>query len=73
MSIKLIRLTELAKLISLSKSTIWRLVRAGRFPRAKRIAPHSVAWLESDVEAWMQAPEEFGPAPQDDQDSGVKP
>lgn len=73
MSTKLIRLSELAKLIGLSKSTIWRLIRAGRFPRAKRIAPNSVAWLESDVSDWVRDPEAFDPSIEAGQTDGAKP
>ncbi|MEO8484388.1 MAG: AlpA family phage regulatory protein [Acidobacteriota bacterium] len=39
----------------LSRSTIWRLERAGRFPRHRRISTNAVAWVEDEVAAWMRA------------------
>ena len=54
MSTKLIRFKELReKKINLSRSTIWRMERAGTFPKSRRISPNSTAWLESEVDAWI--------------------
>ena len=36
-----------------SEPCIWRLERAGKFPRSIRISPGAVAWKESDIEAWI--------------------
>ena len=37
----------------LSSPTIWRLERTGQFPARVQLAPNSVGWFESDVEAWL--------------------
>ena len=50
---RLLRAPEVQARIGLSDTTIWRLTRAGRFPRAIRISPGAVAWRESDIEAWI--------------------
>lgn len=38
----------------LSRSTIWRLERAGKFPRHHRISPNRVAWDESAINEWIE-------------------
>jgi prophage regulatory protein len=61
---KLLRLPEVVALTGLSRMTLWRLERAGRFPARRRLGANSVAWLDSDVESWMiDRPAVQGPAP----------
>jgi prophage regulatory protein len=40
---------------SLSRSTIYREIAGGRFPRPHRLSLGRVGWLRSEVEAWMAA------------------
>ena len=40
--------------ISLSRSTLDRLVAAGRFPQPVRLTESRLAYSECDVEAWMR-------------------
>jgi prophage regulatory protein len=40
--------------ISLSRSTLDRLVAAGRFPQPIRLTESRLAYRERDVEAWME-------------------
>ena len=54
-----IRLPEVLKLTQMGRTTMWRLVRDGRFPKPTRIGPNSVAWRESDYEAWANDPERW--------------
>jgi len=39
----------------LSRSTIYLFVQSGTFPRPVRIGGRAVAWLESDIDAWIEA------------------
>lgn len=39
--------------ITVSNSSLLRWEHAGRFPRRIRMAGTSVAWLKSEVEAWL--------------------
>lgn len=39
--------------VSVSNSSLLRWEHAGRFPRRIRMAGTSVAWLKSEVEAWI--------------------
>ena len=52
---KIVRKKELCGLVGLSYSTIYRLERAGRFPRRRRLGDNSVGWLLSEVAEWMAA------------------
>jgi predicted DNA-binding transcriptional regulator AlpA len=44
---------DLRRLVPLSTTTIWRLERAGKFPRRIPITDKRVAWRRSEVEAWL--------------------
>lgn len=49
-----IRFKELRKSIPLGRTTIWRMMREGRFPQSRRIGKMAAAWLESEVEDWIK-------------------
>ncbi len=51
---KYIRFKELRKSIPLGRTTIWRMMREGRFPQSRRIGKMATAWLESEVEDWIK-------------------
>ena len=53
MAEKFMSLREVLGLTSLSKTHTYRLINAGNFPRPVPLGPHRVAFLESEVEAWM--------------------
>ena len=52
---RLIRRKELEDRIGLARSTIYRMINEGMFPRPVRIGRRAVAWLESDIERWIAA------------------
>jgi prophage regulatory protein len=43
------------KLSGLSRATIYRLIKSGKFPRPLSIGTGSVRWRQSDVIAWQQS------------------
>jgi prophage regulatory protein len=49
-----IRFKELRKRVPLGRTTIWRMMQEGRFPQSRRIGKAATAWLESEVEEWIQ-------------------
>ena len=55
MAAKMLRFPELRERIGLSRATIDRLERDGRFPARRRIGVRSVAWVEQEVESWIQS------------------
>ena len=46
-------IAEVKKRTGLSRATIYNYVGAGIFPRQRKLGPRRVAWLESDVDAWI--------------------
>ena len=42
-------------MIGVSRTTLWRMVREGSFPRPVRITDRSLGYVLEAVEAWMQA------------------
>jgi len=51
----LIRYPKLKEKVPLSRSQIWRLERAGKFPKRIQISDNSVGWDEADIEDWLQS------------------
>ena len=50
-----IRPRRVLEMIGVSRSTLWRMVQAGRFPPPVRIAERSCGFVLDAVEAWMKA------------------
>ena len=54
---RLIPFREVAQRVALSRSTIWRMERAGQFPKRRRLSVNKVAWYEPEIEEWLQSRE----------------
>ena len=52
---RFLRLPEVRTRVPYSRATIYRLMTAGQFPRPFSLGARAVAWLESDVTAWIEA------------------
>lgn len=52
--IRLLSLSDVAELTSLSRATIYRLRNKGQFPRALQISSRRVAWDATAVENWRK-------------------
>lgn len=52
---KLLRLTDVRARVPYSRSTIYQLISQGKFPKPICIGERAVAWLESDIDAWIEA------------------
>ena len=50
---RFLRLPEVMHLCGLSRSTIYELIRKGEFPPQVSLGGKNVAWLHSEVTAWM--------------------
>ena len=50
---RFLRETEVRHITGLSRTTRWRLERTGKFPRRRRISHNAVAWLASEINAWI--------------------
>lgn len=43
-----------SRITPFGRSTLWRKVREGSFPKPLKISPRVVAWRESDILAWQR-------------------
>ena len=50
---RLLRLPEVQRLTGLGRSTIYKLIDAGTFPRQRKVTPTVVVWPEHEVAAWI--------------------
>lgn len=51
---RLLRLPEVEAMTGCKKSTIYELMRAGKFPRSIRLNARMVTWPETAVLQWVQ-------------------
>lgn len=49
------RMPDLVKAVGLSKTTIYRMMRAGKFPRPIALSEDMVGWRPDEVKAWVDA------------------
>jgi prophage regulatory protein len=50
-----IRLREVCARVSLRPSTLYNMIKTGRFPKQVKLSARISAWIESEVEAFMNA------------------
>ena len=50
---KAIRLPKVMKLTGLSRSTIYRLVKIGEFPKQRKLSERVAVWLKSEIEDFI--------------------
>ena len=51
---KIIRARELAKKLTISVPTLWRMEQRGELPPKIRISERISGWRESDISEWMK-------------------
>lgn len=49
----LLRLKQIEEKTGLKRSQIYLYMKNGSFPRSIKIGPSSVAWLESEIDEWI--------------------
>ena len=52
---------QVLQIIPLSRTTLYRMEKAGRFPKSTYISPNRRVWYEDQVIAWQRAVDEFNP------------
>ncbi len=55
MSNSLVKLSSVIKATACSKSAIYESIKKETFPPAIKLSLRSVAWVQSEVEAWIKA------------------
>ena len=53
--IKLLKVSEVAKLLHTSRASIYKWIKTAGFPEPIRLTPRNVAWNEKDVQDWIQS------------------
>jgi len=53
MSQKIIRLPAVLEKTGLSRSSLYRLIAEGKFPRQVKLSERSAGWFEGDVNQWL--------------------
>ena len=51
---RFLRPRDVLALIGVSRTTLWRMIRAGQFPSPVRITERSAGFLQETVESWMR-------------------
>ena len=50
---KLLKTSDVLAVTGLSRSTLYRWMDMGYFPKATKIGPNRNAWKEQDVQMWL--------------------
>jgi prophage regulatory protein len=50
-----IRARELAGILAVHRTTLWRWVNDGHLPRPVQLGPNTVAWDSNEIDAWLAA------------------
>ena len=52
---KILRTPEVIELTGLSRVTLWRLERQGKFPTRLRLSANAIGWREDEVIEWLKS------------------
>jgi len=55
MSIAILRLPQVIKITGLGRSTIYRDISLGNFPKPIKLGVKSTGWLSSDISGWIES------------------
>lgn len=58
----LVKLPSVTTATALSRSTLYQLVKSGKFPAPVKLGPRAVAWRVAAVRAWIAERSEEGDA-----------
>ena len=53
MNDRLLRRREVEEITGMGRSSIYRLMHDGTFPRPVRVGPAAVRWRASDIDDWL--------------------
>lgn len=53
--IRLLRLKEVQEMVGLCRTTVLVMVKRGDFPKPIKITARAVAWVEHEVESWIES------------------
>tara|TARA_R100000687_G_C6442359_1_gene161187 strand:- start:452 stop:682 length:231 start_codon:yes stop_codon:yes gene_type:complete len=50
---RFLRLTEVQERVGLGRTSIYKLIGEGKFPKPVHILGRNVAWVDSEIDEWM--------------------
>ncbi len=59
---RLIKLKEVMHMTGLARSTIYKFIATGVFPKPVNLSPRAVAWVDTEIEEWVLGKIEEGDA-----------
>lgn len=52
--IRLIRIQEMMDKVGIAKSTVWYMVKEGKFPKPKKLSPRVTVWVEAEIDEFIK-------------------
>lgn len=52
---------QVLAIIPVSRTTLFRLTKSGRFPKGTYISPNRRVWFQDEIVGWQNAVDEFNP------------
>jgi prophage regulatory protein len=52
---RILRVRDVEARTGLSRTSLWRLQRAGEFPPSRSLSPGTVGWIEDEISAWIES------------------
>ncbi|MET4482354.1 AlpA family phage regulatory protein [Bradyrhizobium sp. F1.13.3] len=52
---------QVLDIIPVSRTTLYRMIKAARFPTCTYISPNRRVWFEDEIAAWQNSVDEFDP------------
>ncbi len=54
---RMLRRKEVLRVSGKGATALWQDIKAGTFPKPRKIGPRSVGWLESEITNWLETRE----------------
>lgn len=54
-AIRILRLPAVLRRVGLSRSSIYSRIRRGTFPRSVNLGPHSIGFVEHEINSWLKS------------------
>ncbi len=57
---RIVRMSQVKDITGLSKSSVYKYMADGDFPRQRQLGPNSVGWLYSEIMEWLESRQTAG-------------
>ena len=52
---------QVLEIVPVGRTTLYRMAKAGRFPKSTYISPNRRVWFADEIIAWQETVDEFNP------------